>query len=1831
LDLSAGTSVFIIKCQAALSPVKKIQVSNMKKQFYLSAFSLIFLLSAFFLPSQLKAQGYIDMSTYLGGTGNESSPIIKVVNGETYVFGYTNSTNYPVTNGSTNAGNYDLVVTKLSANGNRLFSTYIGGSNLEQSNSMEIVNGEVYLFGYTISTNYPVTNSSTYTGSGDFVVTKLGANGAIVFSTYLGGSGADAPKSMQVVNGEIYLFGSTPSTNYPVTNGSTNAGGDDFVFTKLGTNGAILFSTYIGSLSNEISFQMEVVNGEVYLLGNTDGANYPVTNSSTLAGVTDFVVTKLGTNGAIIYSTYLGGYTNEFTASMQVENGNLYLFGQTNSSNYPVTNGSTRTGSNDFVVTKLGANGAIVYSTYIGGSSSETPANVQVENGEVYLFGQTNSTNYPVTNSSTNAGFNDFVVTKLGVTGAILFSTYIGGSSNETSKKIKVVNGEMYLFGQTTSANYPVTNGSIYVISEFVVTKLNSSGTICFSTFLGGANFETPEDLQVVNGDLYLSGISQSNNYPVTTGTPYRGGVAGDFVITKIKFCPVFSVAADPVAPASQSTCINGLVQSITGSIIRFPGSSMPTLYRNGAASQQNEIYPDYQWQKADAPGGPWADIAGAIQQNYGPSPTAINQYYRRIARQSPCCGNAIISTSDVAAVLVNSNNAPAANAGGVFNTCSSSAITIGGIPAASGGLAPYSYSWDNGAGATATPSVSPANTTIYTLTVTDALGCRGVDQAVVNTYSASAGPDVSNCAGAGVRIGTAPIAGLIGVANSWTAVPADPTMSCTNCAQPTVNPSATTTYTLTLTIPKTGGGTCVSNDAVIVTPVAAPVTPNFGGPDRTICIGGTSVLGMPSEAGFSYTWAPGNYLSANNIAQPTFQPGALALPNPNPITYYVTATKTGCAFVDEVVASVIEARAGLDGCGPGIIGEADRTPNINETYSWTKISGPGNFLGATNLPQVPVSASPGSQTVYQLQVSHNGVTCTDLVTVDVCGCPIITITVNAPNGCPAFGLNNGAVSLTANLGPGSDPNDFNFTWSPAAGLSGTTGQTVTITDNVPRTYTVTITSIYDPGFSCNQTIDVNNPAWSLPAFTAQDITTCPGTPVSIGQPNIAGYSYQWNNTVPGLNAYNISNPTATTSITRGYPVVVTDIVSGCLTKDTATVTILSSPANAGPDYTICSNAVIQLGSPAQPNTTYSWSPATAPWQNGTNEFSAQPEVLVATNLTFTLTATNTITGCVSVDAVDVVVNNSPTITAPDKTICYGSTATIGVAALPGVSYSWSPAAGLSCSNCAQPIASPATTTNYTVTATYPGGCNATDNVLVTVSNPSFTIPDINYCPSAGAFALAPTAPVGMTSYSWSPASQVTNAAIANPNTLNPPPSMATTYTLTVTNANGCSASDAVTIIPTISVPEAGNNRTVCLNSNTVLGGATNLASDIWGIVSGPNTSTAQLSCVTCAQPIFTPTLTGSYVLRISRTVTGCTSNATVSITVTGFSLPAIASPTICENACVQIGTTPQLGAQYFWSPATGLSNPNIANPIACMGTGNRNYTLTAVGVNGCATTTNVFVNVNPSLTPQIGIPPVVACLGDVGLAFNASVSPAGSYNYQWTPGNGTPGILNNIYIPNPQVNLTGLGSKQYRLTVTDPGTGCSNFADANLNVLYCLIVLPVKLESFTAEPQNDYVKLEWKVSEEINVAYYTVEFSTNGSNFISINSINATNLRNYSLLHSNPVYGLNYYRLKTTDKDGKVTYSEINKVNFGKSGGAIKIYPNPANNYIKIIATPGMINRSAVIRIIAIDGRVVLQKRVAKMSQQEAMDLSGVRSGKYLVHIITGKEVVTKLIAVIK
>lgn len=1659
------------------------------------------LLSALFLlPANGKAQSFINFSRYVGGNGEDDVSKMQVINGETYLVTLTNSTNFPVTNGTAYNGNTDIAVTKFNAAGAVVYSTYIGSTGYDNFYAMKIINGEVYLLGTADSSGYPVTNGSVFKGRTDVVFTKLTVNGDIAFSTYLGGSKSDFPTNdLSIVGNDVIIGGFTLSEDFPVTSGGYNGGSRDGFVTKINMQSGLITASILvgGSLEDTIS-GIYVENGFVFVVGNTFSVDIPVTIGNSPGPFRNIFVFKLALNNfSTQYSRYIGGNSNTPGAIATVLNGEVHLTGYTFVQNLPTTNGTSFSGlANDYIdgfYIRLNSDGGFGFSTYLGTEGSDYLANISFDNGDVYLTGTclsninphhwdvlvfklggngniiytkklstgpdfqsaatvlplnselylsgvSNGPDFPVTNGSQfyNGGSGYFA--HLDASGNIVYASFLGKMSSLLP--LQYANNKFYLAGTTNLASYPVTDSSnIHGSADNLLAVLNPDGSSVFGTYIGGTVNDIPLQIAADNSGVYIAGITNSPDYPVTE----NGNVTGvyDQYLTKISFCPgSYLVTDDTLQPKNQTVCKFGLANMITGVKISVAAGGLPVLYENGIAVQQSTtIEATYQWQFANAATGPWTNIPGAIFKDYRPVLGATDQYYRRLSFASAECGSSLIHTSDTALVSVNYLVAPVISTTAPLVTCPGSPITIGGNPTVSGGNPPYtSYNWDNGATNIANPVVSPPNNTIYTLIVTDAQGCQQIGQSVVLTYKADAGVDKSNCAGVAVKIGTPQIAGINGISYDW-----QPATALDNpaIAQPFANPPIITDYTLTLNVIKSNGGTCSTKDTVKVTPVAAPVTSNFAGPDKIMCLRNSVTIGTAAEPGFTYTWSPGSYLTNNTSSITNYYAGNLLIPSPDPAILNLTAQKGGCSFSDQVTVTTIESRAGFLQCGPRIVGLPDRTPNINETYTWSLISGPGSFTGATDLPQVPVSASVGGTSVYGLTVSYNGSNCVSQVEVPAqcIGCNT-HITVDAKYGCPGFGINGGDVTLNAF----SNVQDAVYTWQPQAGLSAYTGNSVQLTDNVPRTYTVTATSLSDTSIHCSNQITVNDPAFSIPVFSVNDTTGCANVPIIIGPAPVAGYNYEWIG--PGLSNNNISNPSATVPFQNTYAIKVTD-GNGCLIRDTMTLFIQNAQVDAGPDWQVCSNANIKLGTTAQPNTSYLWEPQSAPWQNNTNQFSAQPEVQVAADILFTVTAT-TSAGCVSTDQVQVTINNIPSVPdAPDKILCKGNSVSIGSPALPGVTYQWTPTSGLSNATIAQPVANPTATTTYSLTAIFPGSCvsSAIDQVIVTVSDPSFNLPNISYCPDNGPVSLGVSAPVNMTSYSWLPAQLVSNASIPNPSTLNPPPVITTIYTLTMVNADGCSYRDTVIITPLVTKPFAGADKTICKGQSTTIGSASNItgASITYSWFPATNLDNPASPVAT-----FTATTGGifTYILTKTDNAFSCSSKDTVVINVIDSLIPVMNSPTVCANSCVQVGTTPLPGTLYHWSPETGLSNPDIANPIACVGNNTVSYELSATNLNGCSSTAILVIGVNNLPAPQIIIPSVTACVGDNNIFLNPSITPAGNnYSYSWSPDNGT---LSNINIPAPQVAIGNPGVSQYSLQVTDNSNGCSNIETTSVTVNNC-------------------------------------------------------------------------------------------------------------------------------------------------------------------------------------
>jgi hypothetical protein len=1397
--------------------------------------------------------------------------------------------------------------------------------------------------------------------------------------------------------------------------------------------GTIEYASYLTSAQTTYEY-VEIYNNNLYLAGITENINFPAVgggmpyNPAKGKGVN--VYTRIDATNTIVYSTVIQ-YNNNSANIGTIRN----CFGKVVAGEFYIVRFiggplastiGTHNGGSDIGLIKYNSDNTLAYISVFGGNQHDEPYTFAIENGMVYIGGQTRSSDFPVTNGSVFNSEDAFVARLDASTGIINFATYLGGSTNQDYvSSITVSKGffgvamptgssDISLIGE--GVNYPFKGSQ-----DVYTTVFSPTGTQVYGGYYGGTDWDGGASIASYNGCFYTSFLSSYSDFQTTDGSTAPG--ESDFGVFNLSISPAY--LANTISPSTQSPCLNGYVENLSGNIVK----SADGLY-----------LAEYQWQVATNLAGPWADIAGATLKNYQPTTDAATKYYRRLAINT-YCEKDTISISNISTVNAATSIAPVLDAGGVFYVCSGQPVTIGGSPTATGGVPSYTYAWDmagslNNA-AIANPVATVTQQTIFTLTVTDAQSCKAIDQAVVLIPVANAGADKSSCGGSPVQIGAAAYPTSSGITYAWS-----PTteLSCTTCAQPTViGLSSSRNYILTVTVPIEGGGTCTLMDTVFVNLVASPGT-GYAGTDKIVCYGDSVVLGTPTMPGYTYLWGPGANISSNSVAQPTFYANAFTVPNPT--TYYCTLSKDNCLFYDDVSVTVMEGgvfggMAGIDGCGPRGVGVLERTPSISESYTWEKVSGDGNILGATNVKLTTVSATTAGQSVYKLTSTYMGHTCMDSVIVPTCGC---IISIETEDGNCAMGIGTKLIASANTVGT--------FTWTPAVGLNTYIGSTVVLTDNVARTYTVSFVSSIDPSFTCSASISVNG-AWAYPGFQALDTIVCPNSTLNIGQTfTNPDYTYTWS-PASGLSCSNCSNPSTTVAASTNYYVKVTDNTTGCFILDTARISVRNVVADAGVDFSTCSNNTVTLGTSDLSGGvfTYTWSPPASPWQNGTDQNDAQPDVLVATSLDFTLLVTDPISGCTDRDTISITVSGSAPTAMPgsDKSLCEDALVgvQIGTPAVPGVEYLWSPATGLSCTDCAQPTALPTATQIYTLTVKYEGACALTNSANVTVTvNPKPTInlgADLTSCPSTP-LSVGANAPAGMTTYSWTPAAYLSSTSIANPSTVSP---AEITYTLEVTNSNGCKNTDDIKITPSSSV-NAGADKVMCMGTDATIGHANNAASASWSPATG-------LSCTTCAQPIFTPTSAGTFTFTVTQTIAGCTTTDQVVITVNQEASPVIPIPPVaCQNSCVQIGITPQIGKSYAWSPATGLSDYQIANPIACVTTSNQGYTLNVTNMlTGCSSSATVTVGVAPTPAPALSANDVTMCTSSSEAIDLSVTGGSGSYSYLWSPAAG----LSSITIEDPIALGNPVGTRTHTVTVTDMTSGCTSQKTVQITVKNCITI----------------------------------------------------------------------------------------------------------------------------------------------------------------------------------
>ncbi|MGH9476977.1 MAG: SBBP repeat-containing protein [Terriglobales bacterium] len=622
-------------------------------------------------------------STYLGGNGDDRATGIAIDStGAAYVTGYTSSTNFPLQAAlqGSNAGGYDAFVAKLAPLGATLaYSTYLGGSQDDRAAGIAVDGaGEAFVVGTTASSDFPVSATApqkTFGGSTDAFAVALNSSGsATLYATYIGGSGTDSGSSVAVdATGNAYVGGATASSDLPVTPGALQSAlagkTDGFVAQILHSGSSFGWVTYLGgSKADEVNAVAVDTAGSVYAAGDTSSIDlFPGASSvyqQSLAGGTDAFVAKINNQGSnLIYGTYLGGGSTDVATAVAVDSSNnVYVAGNTSSSDFPVTSNATQSiygGAQDGFLSKLDPQGQnLLYSSYLGGSGVDAVTGMAIQsNGDLELAGYTFSNNFPTTpgvfqtaaNSATDAFVARFEVAAQGV-----FSPNEMGFAAQAPTVASAAQAVTF----TNGGELPLTISSIATTGPYTETDNCSQNN---STLQPGQSCTlnvvfTPTAVGAGNGTLVIS-----DNSPSGSETLQLSGSGGDFAITVAPTSLTISAGASGsfavnLAPATGFEGVVTLSCTGIGSAQNATCTPSPaSLTMNGTSTSTatmtvtTTVRPSLVPWLPQAPAGPWfwLALAGLFMALVG---TAYALRTRGVRRRLGWIGTAVLLGLSLAA-----------------------------------------------------------------------------------------------------------------------------------------------------------------------------------------------------------------------------------------------------------------------------------------------------------------------------------------------------------------------------------------------------------------------------------------------------------------------------------------------------------------------------------------------------------------------------------------------------------------------------------------------------------------------------------------------------------------------------------------------------------------------------------------------------------------------------------------------------------------------------------------------------------------------------------------------------------------------------------------------------------------------------------------------------------------------------------------------------------------------------------------------------------------------------------------------------------------------------
>jgi PKD repeat protein len=1509
-------------------------------------------------------------------------------------------------------GKYELAY-ELVIDPEIVFCSYVGSLVTNSGMSATFDNeGNLYSGGIGYSQGMPTTIGAfdvTFNGASDIVISKFNSTGTqLVYFTFIGGSETETPNSL-IVNsqGNLVIMSTTQSTDFPTTVNAydvSHNGGFDFAVVILNNTGsALLASTFVGgsnadgiaksyfqpffvdSESNRGEVDLDS-NDNIFVASSTKSSNFPVVNGigNNNINIEDGVVFKLSKDlKSLMWSTYLTGSKADMAYAVNIlANQDVIVAGTTESSDFATTPNSfqpSHRGLTDGFIRRYASTGTLLNSSFLGSTSGGEDLLFMMDtdlDNNIYVVGTSRGGNHPISPSTYNVPNGNQFLYKLSPTlDKVIWSTKIGAigqADNFLAPTGFMVSNceEIYLAGWASGINtggmvgnlvgFPTTSDAIRQTTngnDFYVARYGKNcSSLGYATFFGssiGNNHSHGGTSRFSKeGTIYHNVCMDNNGMPTTPNAwrPAKVGGGMDNAVIKIN--------------GSATTLDFDIIDAATGNIVPnglfcFPVNIKLKNKSRGANS--------YLWN------------LGIFGNSTAFEPTltinSAGSYQFTLKINSGNCQKELTKTlhTQTFAPLVSPNQAICIGESAQLNA-------YGGTQ----------YTWSPTTGLNnaniANPIATPTTTTTYRVRINYANRCTK-DTTVTITIKPLPSADFNfavstTCASDRQSISFTNLSSN-GLNYLW---------DFGNGQTSTLQNPIPVTYLVGNYIVKLTVSSPTTCDKIISKTISVqPFAPRISA-SSVICRG--SGISLIASGGTSYQWIPTTGLNNATIATP--------FATPSQTTTYTVRITNGTCVKDTSVTITLKSKPPTDFAVTlentpcysfPIVRIINNTPN-NPQYSY--IWSIADIGAITTRDIAPFRfTSAGTKLIWLRVIDNTNNTCDSVLTKQLV---IPTATVNSLNP---------TISATTLICKGTTAflnatGGTNYAWTPATGLNNPNIANPRATPTETTTYTVRISNAISGCFKDSSvTVNVVNPV--VPTFSVAQTVDCEAMPLitltnnSIHQ---AGVTYFWS-FGDGQTSTLQNPPPFRYAFAGNYSIRLnTNSSTSCGQTVLNRITVLRNlngiDATVTPNRTICAGTSTLLQ--ATGGISYLWSPSTGL----SNATMANPTANPTETTTYTVKIGNA-TNCFVERKVTIEVLPS-TIPDFDLVLPEGCVSAAKITInnktqhQNGNTYLWSFGNGET-----SILQNPAPVTysiagTYTVRLTTNQGtfCEQTLTKIfrITANGTNFLMTTISVPPIICEDEEIQLLATGGTSYLWTPSTGLSNPTIANPIAK---PLQTTTYRVLITNGTCRTTAIAnVVVQPKLIIDFDVQLLDICnplplvtIRNKSGLPFGTNY---LWDFGNG------QTSNLQNPTP-FRYAAVGTYTISLSVSYGACSNKFTQTVKIEDskvYNVTISAPQSICEGSTTQLLATG--GTKYFWTPATGLNNRNIANPIATPTTTTR-YAVRITNEQGCSKDTSVVVTVTSEIKPDFELQVTAECGKNGTVKFiNRST---GTGEYKWILGNG--------------------------------------------------------------------------------------------------------------------------------------------------------------------------------------------------------------------------------------